>query len=117
MTTLDERIAVVLADLDACDVSTPMGFEKGKALAERHTRLFYIQTQICTALDCPSFPGNPIPFATALADLVRECGTDSIKGDEAKRILWILMSQAYGQMSTVDLSDEWDRLTSMEPVS
>ena len=25
-------------------------------------------------------------------------------------VLWILMSQAYGQLATIDLCDEWDRL-------
>lgn len=63
------------------------------------------------AIDDESFPCNPIPFANALADHVREFHTDSIKTDDAKKILWILMGQAYGQMATIDLNDEWDRLT------
>lgn len=62
------------------------------------------------ALIEPVFPCNPLPFAAALGDHVREFGTDSIKSDEAKRLLWILMAQAYGQMHTIDLNDEWDRL-------
>jgi len=57
-----------------------------------------------------SFPCNPIPFATGVADYVREHGTDSVRSDTVKRILWILMSQAYGQMATIDLCSEWDRL-------
>ncbi len=66
---------------------------------------------LTTAIESPSFPCNPIPFANGLADLVRDNGTDSIKSDDAKRILWILMAQSYGQLATIDLCDEWDKLT------
>lgn len=66
-----------------------------------------------TAMFDASFPCNPIPFATGIADYVREHGTDSIRSDVAKRILWILMSQAYGQMASIDLCAEWDRLYSL----
>lgn len=58
----------------------------------------------------PSFPINPIPFAEGLAKLVRLEGTGSITSDEAKSILWVLMAQAYGQLTTIDLCDEWSRL-------
>jgi len=55
------------------------------------------------------FPCNPIPFAQGLADYVREQKRgDAIKDDTAKRILWILMGQAFGQMATIDLCDLWD---------
>jgi hypothetical protein len=64
-----------------------------------------------TALECSAFPCNPIPFANGLAEHVKDNGTDSIKSDQAKRVLWILMAQAYGQLATIDLCDEWDRLT------
>ncbi len=57
-----------------------------------------------------AFPCNPLPFATAIFDHVKEYGTRSIQSDKAKRILWILMSQAYGQMATIDLCTEWDHL-------
>jgi hypothetical protein len=57
-----------------------------------------------------SFPCNPIPFAKGLAELVKQEGTDSIQSDNAKSILWVLMAQAYGQIATIDLCDEWRRL-------
>jgi hypothetical protein len=60
------------------------------------------------------FPCNPIPFALALASYVGKKGSDSIKDDTAKRILWILMAQSYGQLSRIDLSDEWDRLNKIK---
>jgi hypothetical protein len=63
------------------------------------------------AIEDDSFPGNPIPFANGLANHVRDYGTDSIRSDNAKRILWILMGQAYGQVAKIDLVDEWNRLT------
>lgn len=77
--------------------------------AEEREKL--LKNPVYTAIDGESFPCNPIPFANSLADHVREFGTDSIKTDDAKKILWILMGQAYGQLATIDLSDEWDRLT------
>jgi hypothetical protein len=67
--------------------------------------------RIYDAIADDSFPGNPIPFANGLADHVREHGTDSIRSDDAKRLLWILMGQAYGQVAKIDLVDEWNRLT------
>lgn len=66
---------------------------------------------IYNAIASDSFPCNPIPFATGLADHVRKHGTDSIQSDDAKRILWILIGQAYGQVAKIDLVDEWNRLT------
>ena len=62
------------------------------------------------ALQSECFPCNPRPFAAELGKLVAENGTDSIKSDEAKALLWILMAQAYGQMARIDLCTEWDRL-------
>ena len=62
------------------------------------------------AMFSSSFPCNPIPFAKGLAELVKENGTDSIRSDDAKAILWVLMAQAYGQLSKVDLCEEWSRL-------
>jgi len=69
---------------------------------------------LTTAMFSSSFPVNPLPFANGVFDLVKEQGTDAIKSDEAKRVLWVLMAQAYGQMATIDLSDEWDRLYQTE---
>ncbi len=57
-----------------------------------------------------SMPVNPIPFAIGLADLVKERGTNFIKTDEAKKILWVLLAQSYGELSMIDLSTEWKRL-------
>lgn len=66
------------------------------------------------AIFCEAMPCNPIPFARGLAALVSEKGTDAIKSDAAKRILWVLMAQAYGQMAKIDLSDEWSRLANTD---
>jgi hypothetical protein len=68
-------------------------------------------TSLTKAMESDAFPCNPIPFANGLAELVRERGTDSIKSEDARRILWILMAQSYGQLAKIDLCDEWDKLT------
>lgn len=68
------------------------------------------ESRLQAAMFDPCFPCNPIPFALGLAEHVKAHGSDSIKSDEAKRILWILIAQAYGQLARVDLCDEWSRL-------
>jgi hypothetical protein len=57
-----------------------------------------------------SFPCNPRPFLTGLNEFVTANGTDSLKSDEAKQILWTIIAQAYGQLTTIDMADEWTRL-------
>ena len=76
-----------------------------------HPKPEAFRDRVYDAIEDESFPCNPIPFANGLAAHVREHGTDSIKSDDAKRILWILMGQAYGQVAKIDLVDEWNRLT------
>jgi len=69
---------------------------------------------LTTAMFSPSFPINPIPFANGISEMVMNGGTDTIESDEVKKVLWVLMAQAYGQMATIDLSDEWSRLCETE---
>ena len=52
--------------------------------------------------------------ANGVSEMVMNGGTDAIKSNEVKRVLWVLMAQAYGQMATIDLSDEWERLYQTE---
>lgn len=67
--------------------------------------------RLTEAMDETCFPCNPIPFANGLAEGCRQHGSDFTKSDEGKRILWILMAQAYGQLGTIDLCAEWRRLS------
>tara|TARA_Y100001938_G_scaffold150863_1_gene243941 strand:- start:3467 stop:3709 length:243 start_codon:yes stop_codon:yes gene_type:complete len=63
-----------------------------------------------TAMFERGFPCNPRPFLAGLLDYIEEHGTQSIRSNEAKQILFVIMAQAYGQLSTIDLCDEWRRL-------
>ena len=65
---------------------------------------------LTTAMFNSSFPVNPIPFANGISEIVMNEGTDAIKSDEVKKILWVLMAQSYGQLAKIDLCDEWERL-------
>jgi hypothetical protein len=65
---------------------------------------------LTTAMFNSSFPVNPIPFANGISEMVMNEGTDAIKSDEVKKVLWVLMAQSYGQLATIDLCEEWDRL-------
>jgi len=69
---------------------------------------------LTTAMFNSSFPVNPIPFANGISEIVMNEGTDAIQSDEVKKVLWVLMAQAYGQMATIDLCDEWSRLCGKE---
>ena len=55
-------------------------------------------------------PCNPRPFLNDLIEYVNQNGTASIKDDTAKRMLWILNAQAFGQMAIIDQSAEWMKL-------
>lgn len=72
------------------------------------------RNNLTTAMFSPSFPINPLPFANGILELVKEKGTDAIESDEAKKILWVLMAQSYGQLAKINLCDEWDRLYKTE---
>ena len=62
------------------------------------------------AMESPSMPCNPIPFANALVDGCKLYGSDFVKTDKGKRILWILNAISYGQLANIDLMDEYSKL-------
>ena len=57
-----------------------------------------------------ALPVNPLPFLHKTIELIKENGTDYIKTDHIKAILWILLAQSYGQLATIDLCMEWEGL-------
>jgi hypothetical protein len=64
------------------------------------------------AMFLDSLPCNPRPFVAALQGLL-EAGA-KIDSDEAKAVLWTLLSQAYGSSLTeISLSKEWGRLNNL----
>lgn len=63
------------------------------------------------ALELNQLPVNPIPFADALSEGCRRYGSGFIKDVMGKRILWILMYMAFGQLAKIDLHDLWVELT------
>lgn len=63
-----------------------------------------------TAMFCEAFPCNPRPFLRQLDKDIERHGTGFIETDEAKRILWVIIALAYGQLATVQLVTEYDRL-------
>jgi hypothetical protein len=67
--------------------------------------------RIKDAMFANSMPCNPKPFAHALAE---NFDSASIKTDEAKQLLWVLMAQAYGELATIDLYEEYKRLSDLK---
>ena len=75
------------------------------------------------AFQSASLPCNSIPFLNRLLELLKERETNSLdllRNSEtaedrvalrrAKAVMWVLLSQLYGQASTVDLYAEYDEL-------
>ncbi|HUU89103.1 MAG TPA: hypothetical protein VMX17_15315 [Candidatus Glassbacteria bacterium] len=58
----------------------------------------------------PSMPSNPIPFANGLIEGCKQNGTDWIRTDEAKMILFTIIQQSYGQAVLLDSFREYQRL-------
>jgi len=55
-------------------------------------------------------PSNPIPFLNGLKQGCKDEGSDYIQTDEAKRILFTLLQQAYGSAFKIDSFEEFMRL-------
>lgn len=62
------------------------------------------------AMFADAFPCNPRPFLRILNLGLEARGTGWIESDEAKRILFVVIALAYGQLATIDLVEEWRRL-------
>ena len=57
-----------------------------------------------------SLPVNPRPFLKALNQGVLKYGTDWIRSDGAKALLWVIMAQSHDQLANIDMVAEWQRL-------
>jgi hypothetical protein len=58
----------------------------------------------------PNLPTDPLPFAFALADGIREHGTDFIRSDQGKALLHLLNTLSHGQCYLLDGRKEHHRL-------
>lgn len=56
-----------------------------------------------------SLPCNPLPFINRLHELAKE-STSNANCDQFKANLWILLTQSYGQLFSVDSYTEYCRL-------
>ena len=63
-----------------------------------------------------SMPVNCIAMANRLVEILREGDTNcvtSLKGENLlkfRKCLWLLTALTYGQMATIDMVGEWNRL-------
>lgn len=58
-----------------------------------------------------STPCNPLPFLEGLKMGVKEMGTDWIRSDDAKRILFTILQQVYGSAFKIDSFEEFKNLS------
>jgi len=65
---------------------------------------------IFRAFSEPVLVCNPRPFLTKLADMVAYHGTEVMKTDEAKSVLFNLNQMAYGEMARISMPEEYTRL-------
>jgi hypothetical protein len=68
--------------------------------------------QLSKAIFAEYTPCNPIPFLNGLKQGCKDEGTDYIQSDEAKRILFTILQQAYSVAFKIDSFDEFKRLKS-----
>jgi len=72
--------------------------------------------QLEHAFNSSIFPCNSKPFLSRIEEILDQANTNSLQnltGDDqlaTRGCMWILMGQLYGQMATIDLVDEWERL-------
>jgi uncharacterized protein YnzC (UPF0291/DUF896 family) len=65
--------------------------------------------------DC-GLPVNAIAMINRLRELMDEHGTNALSGEEIKqdvrvrKLLWLINQQFFGQLSKIDMMDEWDEL-------
>ncbi len=67
-------------------------------------------TDLSLAMFAASFPCNPLPFLNGLIDGCKVYGSDYMKTDEGKRILFVLIAQSYGQLFNIDSLTEFSKL-------
>ena len=66
-----------------------------------------------TAFRSNAFPSNPRPFVRALSELLEQGKMP--EDDEFKAVLFIVNGMAYGQLGSISMMDEWDRLDKALP--
>jgi hypothetical protein len=69
-----------------------------------------MEASIRDAYCANTFPCNPLPFLNAITTHVRENGTASIRDDDVKRAMLILVQQCYGQATIIDTVGEYSRI-------
>jgi len=68
------------------------------------------------AFDSPSLPCNTFPFLGRIGEILETNKVNNFEPLSAsERIkvrgcMWVLMAQLYGQMATIDLTNEWYNL-------
>ena len=74
-----------------------------------------IHTNAINAFRAPALPTNPLPFLYALADCIRQHGTDWLRTDEGKALLFTVLVMAYGTGFRLDSEKEFERLDKVIP--
>jgi hypothetical protein len=69
-----------------------------------------LRKELEKAMFAEYLPCNPIPFLKGLMYGCKEEGTDYIQTDQAKRILFTIIQQAYGIAFILDIPNEFRRL-------
>jgi len=67
------------------------------------------------AFRSPALPSNPLPFLFALADCIRQQGTDWLRTNEGKALLFPVLLMAYGATFHLDSVTEFERLDETIP--
>jgi hypothetical protein len=66
--------------------------------------------ELGNAMFCNALPTNPTPFLNALIVGVKEEGTNWLRSDEARRLIWLINTMSFSDMATINQTEEFNRL-------
>lgn len=88
-----------------------------EALLKKEQEKAYVSSLIpalASAMFAEYTPSNPLPFLNGLIDGVKLNGTDYIRSDEAKKIMFTILQQMYGTCFLLDSFAEFQRLLNLK---
>lgn len=88
-----------------------------EALLKKEQEKEYVSSLLPTlasAMFEESAPSNPLPFLNGLIEGCKQNGTDYIRSDEAKKIMFTILQQMYGCAFLLDSFAEFQRLLNLK---
>jgi hypothetical protein len=95
-------------------VNIGRNYEKLIKKEEREKYTTSVLPVLASAMFDEYTPSNPLPFLSGLMDGVKLNGTDYIRSDEAKKIMFTILQQMYGTCFLLESFTEFQRLLNLK---